>query len=469
MNRRYPDFLALENLISSKMDQRSTRSFGHAKLGYSTNPNSNSTPHDLNRSREGSPAVLESANRVEPEQSIAFVTMGMFIIDYVYHENRLHQAPYEAMGGAGSFAALGARLFLQPPASRQIGWIVDAGEDFPDHMREEIEGWDTSCVMREWSNRKTARGVHRLLNDRRISRYPTPLSLFRIEADDLPSEMLDAGACHIIGSPERVFASIASYLRLRRTSGNKVGSDDPCIIWEPLPDSMIPSKFEPILATMSNVKIISPNHTELASVFGFEVPEHETDERSPNRPPPGWISELARKLLRRLDFNIQRPQDRQSLVVRAGPYGCLWMTHDSKGGVEQWFPPYHDHISRKTTDTTGCGNAFLGALAVGIVINRSDEHDGVSEGCIMGTIAASLVLEQQGMPQMTHGDGEAEMWNGIYVADRLKEYCSRPEVDQPVPEWRAVTSSGKPAGATERVSVEDFSSDEEIRRVQHGE
>jgi hypothetical protein len=39
------------------------------------------------------------------------------------------------MGGAGTFSAIGARLFSPPPRSKSVGWIIDAGTDFPDELR----------------------------------------------------------------------------------------------------------------------------------------------------------------------------------------------------------------------------------------------------------------------------------------------------------------------------------------------
>ena len=62
------------------------------------------------------------------------------------------------MGGAGSYVAMGARLLSPPPHSKSIGWIVDAGSDFPTEVRDIIAGWDTSCMLRETPNRLTTRG-----------------------------------------------------------------------------------------------------------------------------------------------------------------------------------------------------------------------------------------------------------------------------------------------------------------------
>lgn len=62
------------------------------------------------------------------------------------------------LGGAGSYAALGARLVSPPPLSRRIGWVVHCGSDFPDPVRETIDSWDTACVLVETPDRLTTRG-----------------------------------------------------------------------------------------------------------------------------------------------------------------------------------------------------------------------------------------------------------------------------------------------------------------------
>lgn len=65
---------------------------------------------------------------------------------------------FDVLGGAGSYSALGARLFSPPPLSKSVAWIVDAGTDFPAAIRQTIDKWDTSCLLRETPERLTTRG-----------------------------------------------------------------------------------------------------------------------------------------------------------------------------------------------------------------------------------------------------------------------------------------------------------------------
>lgn len=104
---------------------------------------------------------------------IDFCTLGMFIIggspidcetqgpnhttdDIEFPPPR--EAVKDILGGAGSWSALGARLFSPPPKSESVGWVVDAGSDFPLELRQIIQSWETSCVLRETTNRRTTRG-----------------------------------------------------------------------------------------------------------------------------------------------------------------------------------------------------------------------------------------------------------------------------------------------------------------------
>ena len=66
----------------------------------------------------------------------------------------------DVIGGAGAYAALGARLFSPPPLSKSVGWIVDCGSDFPETIRSNINQWQTSCMMRDTPNRLTTRALN---------------------------------------------------------------------------------------------------------------------------------------------------------------------------------------------------------------------------------------------------------------------------------------------------------------------
>lgn len=121
------------------------------------------------------PSLNGSPGRV----GIDFVTLGMFIIGpssppslllAKYGANKradeIHFPPpqppvRDIPGGAGSFSALGARIFSpSPQASRSVGWIVDCGSDFPPQLRQYLTDWETYCVMRSTPHRLTTRGLN---------------------------------------------------------------------------------------------------------------------------------------------------------------------------------------------------------------------------------------------------------------------------------------------------------------------
>jgi hypothetical protein len=64
----------------------------------------------------------------------------------------------DIVGGAGSYSALGARIFSPQPLSRKVGWIVDCGSDFPVELRKAIAQWESGALVRETPARLTTRG-----------------------------------------------------------------------------------------------------------------------------------------------------------------------------------------------------------------------------------------------------------------------------------------------------------------------
>lgn len=61
------------------------------------------------------------------------------------------------LGGAASFAVVGARLVAGSAHARAVSWIVDVGSDFPPETLGVIRSWDTDCVIREDHSRLTTR------------------------------------------------------------------------------------------------------------------------------------------------------------------------------------------------------------------------------------------------------------------------------------------------------------------------
>lgn len=104
-------------------------------------------------SSAGSSTDFLSAD-TEPE--ILFASLGMFIIDEIEYLDG--SSLKDIIGGAGTYAAFGARYFLPSPASKGVGWIVDSGSDFPESIRKDLFALDTTMIFRKDDSRLTTRG-----------------------------------------------------------------------------------------------------------------------------------------------------------------------------------------------------------------------------------------------------------------------------------------------------------------------
>ena len=187
------------------------------------------------------------------------------------------------------------------------------------------------------------------------------------------------------------------------------GEDEerPLIIWEPVPDLCTPTEFDNTLAALEYVDVISPNHDELAALFGWKHPTTGVDKDA--------VQEHAEYIL---NYRIGH-EGKGAVVVRAGKEGCFILCKQA----EQWLPAYYQDSS-KVIDPTGGGNGFLGGLAIGLVRTDGD----IVEAARMGCVAASYCIEQVGMPVLTtpHTDnGEQERWNNYNVNKRLAEFRER--------------------------------------------
>ena len=101
-----------------------------------------------------------------------FVSMGMIIIgmslryftvtifkslsDSIYPET----APplQDILGGAGTYATVGARLFCRGDTSIRVGFVVHAGNELSQKLRDEIASWKSGTHIVETPNRMTTRG-----------------------------------------------------------------------------------------------------------------------------------------------------------------------------------------------------------------------------------------------------------------------------------------------------------------------
>jgi len=178
----------------------------------------------------------------------------------------------------------------------------------------------------------------------------------------------------------------------------------PLFLWEPVPDLCTPGELENCQKTLKRVQVVSPNHMELTAFFGLSGNRGEdVDREVVEKCAADWLSSGIGS------------DGLGAVVVRAGKDGCYVATRTQS----KWLPAYHQPESGKVIDPTGGGNGFLGGLAIALARGGS-----VEEAAIWGSISASFVIEQVGMPTLTqHPDGER--WNGERVQDRRDAFLQR--------------------------------------------
>lgn len=233
----------------------------------------------------------------------------------------------DVLGGAGTFSALGARLFSPPPRSESVGWIVDKGSDFPPDLEALIASWGTSVLLRETPERLTTRGWNGYVEkENRAFRYTTPKK--RLTAEDLTPELLTSRTFHLICSPARCRELVLDIKDKRADLPASVsddpekvhdGGDDtagnqlpkPIFIWEPVPDLCTPDELLNCTNVLPLIDVMSPNHAELAGFMGDDGLDPETGEISTRA-----VERACEQLLGSM------PLQSFSIVVRAGEKGC---------------------------------------------------------------------------------------------------------------------------------------------------
>jgi sugar/nucleoside kinase (ribokinase family) len=352
-------------------------------------------------------------NQAAPIDSGIFATMGMFIIDDIEFGGQQPDVK-DVIGGAGTYAVLGARVFLPAPyESKKVGWFVDAGSDFPESIRHEIESWHTGVILRETPNRLTTRGWNRY-GDREERAFKYLTQKIRIEADDIINhESIKHTRClHLICSPQRCLAMIR---QLKAAHGLSDEQDLPnIIVWEPVPDECKESNMGALEDVLEYVDILSPNAKEAAAFFGEPEPSSKVE-----------VEKVAARLIRPMQ------KKRAAVVIRYGKDGVFSMPAHAPGFLRgTWYPAYHGdetQLDYKVADPTGGGNAFLGGLGAGLVIYNYD----LAAACACANVAASFAIEQIGTPALSVSADGSELWNGVRPFSRLQQYCKRAGITLP--------------------------------------
>lgn len=222
------------------------------------------------------------------------------------------------------------------------------------------------------------------------------------------TNLLGSRCFHFFLAPLEIIEQTAQLLELRKAAGI---AERPFIVWEPRAYSCTPGELLDIVKALRVVDVFSPNHHELARIVALDVPA---------TPDKDFFERLCTPLM----SEMLKPNDYRMLVLRAGNFGCFVKTRRQS----VWLPAYYGPSEKdagvtdsKVVDTTGAGNAFLGAFAIGFMQSSGDI---ISAACA-GNIGASFVVEQVGVPGLTISENGKELWNGEEVSNRLEAYKTR--------------------------------------------
>lgn len=215
---------------------------------------------------------------------------------------------------------------------------------------------------------------------------------------------------HFFVDPTQIMEQTAQLWELRKTAGIPTR---PTVVWEPKAYSCVPENLSRFVEAMQVVDVFSPNHIELALIVGKQVPP---------KPDVEFFEAICAPFFSPPDGG-STPQG--VLVVRAGDQGCFVKSHTE----QKWLPAYyapHDDVEAtdcvsKVIDTTGAGNAFLGALTIGLLTSSGD----IMFAACAGNVASSYVVEQVGVPTLSSSEDGTDLWNGEEVSARFDAYRAR--------------------------------------------
>lgn len=238
-------------------------------------------------------------------------------------------------------------------------------------------------------------------------RYLTP-TLFVEPTHLIGTDLLGSKSFHFFADPSEIMEQTTRLLELREAAGIV---EQPLIVWEPRAYSCAPGYLRDIINAMQIVDVFSANHLELAQIMATDVPA---------TPDKDFFARLCTPLM----LDTSESFAHKILIIRAGDMGCF--VKSKTQGV--WLPAYHSPSRNgaadgdsKVVDTTGAGNAFLGAFAIGFLQSSGDI---ISAACA-GNVAASFVVEQVGVPALTISEDGKDFWNGEAVSSRLEAYKRR--------------------------------------------
>lgn len=310
-------------------------------------------------------------------------TLGMFIIDENRYLDTEEPPQINIIGGAGTYAIIGARIISPLSQASKISGIIDMGSDFPSEIKQELDTWKTGTIFRNNPNRLSTRGVNIYHNGIRSFEYLT--SKLRIETDDILNynDLKHSKSYHLICSIERCKLIVKV---LNKVNPNAI------YIYEPLPDDCIQDNFLSLKELLPFMHIFTPNLDEAKALLG----DVETND----------LKKISQQFTDFLKIS------NSGTVLRCGAQGCFINTID---GEILSLPAYHQN-QQDVVDVTGGGNSFCGGFIMGFCLSGGDWL----QAGIAGNISSGCIIEKLGVPIV-----KGNVFNGKTLHERVEKYQSQ--------------------------------------------
>lgn len=327
----------------------------------------------------------------ETSEEPLFTTLGMAIIDDIMPPPGSDMAPMtDVIGGAGTYALVGARMVVGPRRSELVSGIIDKGSDFPEKVEREIKEWNTGVKWNNDESRLTTRGINFYGEDGvRLFKYKTSKKV--LVAEDLIGDpvLKNSKSVHIISIFERCNDIVEAMSQHR-------ASESPVYIYEPLPDACVESNFRILKKVLPKIHVFSPNLHEACGLLGISDKVTAIED----------AEAIASCFLLLMD------PSKACVVIRCGKMGCYVKTPNHLVA----YPAFHtDQL--KVVDETGGGNLFCGAFITALVQSYFD----YTYAAVCASTVSGCVIESFGMPKLSVEAG-VEKWNGLSYVDRIYQY-----------------------------------------------